>query len=423
MRRHFFRLVRFGGAAFALAALLLAWGIAFPRTIPAVHAGGNCANGCVHWSSGMIYAGQNNGNPEGPVGEHAAVHGEGFTAVAGQQVTFAVAPGDTLNPPSGSSSAQLCQMAPASPIVPLGSGQVDSSGQFDYSFDWPDAASAGLWSFCVYGTGGVPTGNIDDGPFSVLSAVSPSVAISAGSVAAGGTVTITGQNWLPAQDKIFVYVGPCADCDGAPIASGNATSASNGAFSITLPIAANTAPGQYVVSAHNESGVLDLMDKGPKLTVALAPTATPQPTATASPTLAPTAVAGGTSGTAGSSGGNGLLIALLVVAALLLAIIAGLIGFVIARGRNTTPGGPSGGSGPSGGPGGSGPPGSGYPANTPAGQYSRPITPGGYPGGSYQQPGANPYPGQYPPATGQTLFPPADPDAPTEYTPTPPYYP
>lgn len=419
MRRLSFRLARFGGAAFALAALLLAWGIAFPGAIPAVHAGGNCANGCVHWSSGMIYAGQNNGNPEGPVGEHAAVHGEGFTAVAGQQVTFAVAPGDTLNPPSGSTAAQLCQAGTA---VNLGSGQVDGSGQFDFSFDWPAAASSGQWSFCVYGSGGVPTGNIDDGPFSVLSANSPSVAISAGSVAAGSTVTITGQNWLPAQDNIFVYVGPCADCDGAPIASGNATSASNGAFSITLPIAANTAPGQYVVSAHNESGVLDLMDKGPKLTVALAPTATPQPTATASPTLAPTAVAGGASGTAGG-GGNGLLIALLVVAALLLAIIAGLIGFVIARGRQTTPRGPSGGSGPSSGPGGFGPPGSGYPANTPAGQYSRPITPGGYPGGGYQQPGANPYPGQYPPATGQTLYPPADPDAPTEYTPTPPYYP
>ena len=53
-------------------ALGLAWSVA-----PA-HAAGGCGTtqSCIHWSSDMIYAGHNNGYPEGPVGEHAAVTGQ-----------------------------------------------------------------------------------------------------------------------------------------------------------------------------------------------------------------------------------------------------------------------------------------------------------------------------------------------------------
>ena len=412
MRRSSSRLARLAGVAWLLASLILALGAAFARSAPVAHAAGGCGSGCVHWDSSMIYAGQNNGFPEGPVGEHANISGEGFTmsGVLGGSVRLRLVQGDVNNPSGGESSYEFCKLNTTR--VDIGTTQVDLSGTFYYKFDWPSAASSGQWSVCVYNTvDGLPTGNIDDGPFTVMSSHAPSISPSATTVPPGGSITVTGQHWLPAQDKIFVYIAACADCGGVQVAYAFATSASDGSFSVKVPVPGNAPLGKFILSAHNELGALDIGGSGPKMTVGYLPTPTPKPTATTAPTATSAATATGTGSGAngggsnsGAGGDNTLLIVLLVAMALLLVIIAGLIGFVIARGRNNNPRGPSGG-------GGSGVPQGNFPAppspNTPVDPFGRPLTPsGGYPGyppqqqqmsGPYDQTIAGQFNAPYPP--------------------------
>ena len=334
-----------------LAVMLPAIGLTLVRGVPVAHAGGSCSvTPCIHWSSSMIYAGQNNGYPEGPVGEHVAISGEGFTAFAGQNLLFWLAPGDVNNPSGGQTALQYCQSYyNNSAAVSLQSVTTvpASDGTFSVNYDWPSGASSGQWSICAYLANGTPTGNIDDGPFKVLSANPPAVAESATSVAAGGSVKITGTNWLPAQSSIFVYIGPCADCGGTPIASDMATSAADGTFSLTLNIPPGTTLGNYIVSAHNASGVLDVVNNGPHIVVTPPqPTPTAQPTATPKPTATTVGAGGGLgSSSTGTGGGNsGLLIGLAIVVILLLAALAGLVTWLVthrgASGGPVAPGSP-----------------------------------------------------------------------------------
>lgn len=389
----------------ALGAVLLALGLPFAvagvATIPAAQAAGGCLNGCIHWDSSMIYPGQNNGFPEGPVGEHALVHGEGFVAAAGQTLTFQVVRGDVT-----ASDTQFCQLA--NPKVPLsGTATPDSSGKFDFDFVWPAAASSGQWSICAYrASDGTPLFNTDDGPFSVLAAQPPSLALSNASVHPGDTITLTGHNWLPAQGQIFVYIGPCADCGGAPLASTMATSAGDGSFSVTLNIPASAAAGGYIASAHNASSVLDLIDMGPHVVVNLAPTATPKPTATA--TSAPTATAAPNTTSSGSSNGSGggnnaLLVVIGILVVVLLLVIAGLVIFLLSRNRQNPPG-----------PGGPPAPPGAYGSYSATTRPGSPVTPGGYPPSAYPDDAAT-LPGR------QQPWSPEDNDAPTVQSPADPF--
>ncbi len=62
-------------------ALVIISGIALYHP-PLAHAAGPPT---LTWDSTMIYPGQNNGNPWGPPGENALVHGAGFQVDAGKQ--------------------------------------------------------------------------------------------------------------------------------------------------------------------------------------------------------------------------------------------------------------------------------------------------------------------------------------------------
>src|SRR5260370_33433312 len=107
------------------------------RGAPGAQAAGACASAtgaCIQWSGAMIYAGQNNGNPEGPVGEHASVHGTKFTP---GQYTLAVVKGDVNS--SGQRPIEFCKL---SQKVAVG-GTVTAAGDrtCDETFAWPPAAS------------------------------------------------------------------------------------------------------------------------------------------------------------------------------------------------------------------------------------------------------------------------------------------
>lgn len=429
MRKRRFARRALARAVGALWLLLGAASVAGLGSVPVAHAAGSCDNGCIHWDSSMIYAGQNNGYPEGPVGEHALVHGEGFGAETGQALAFKLVKGDVNNPPGG--DPEFCKLEPTK-VSLNGTATPDGSGNFDFGFDWPGGAGSGQWSICAYRAADSSTiFNVDDGPFTVLSSQPPSLSLSKSTVAPGAKLTITGKHWLPGQGNIFVYVGPCADCDGAPVAGTMVSSAADGSFSVTLTIPANTVPNNYIASAHTQTGVLDIGPNGPHVKVAIpAPTATPKPTATATSaptaTAAPSAGAGNTS-TSGGAGGSATVIALGAFAALLLAVIAVLFVTLVRRSKQPPagppgsfggPGGPSGGYGQA--PMGAYPPAQGtYPP--PGGGGAYPTPPGGYPTppGSYPTlPGGQTRPGQYgQPAPWQ----PGDNDAPTIQTPADPY--
>jgi hypothetical protein len=299
----------------------------------------------IHWDSSMIYPGQNNGYPWGPVGERATVHGEKFTGavVLGQPIKLALIKGDVNNPPGGGSPYEFCKLA--GPKIPVGQANVDGVGTFDFNFTWPAAAGSGMYSICAYNTlDGLPAGNIDDGPFSVLSGSAPSVAVSRTTVPLGESITVTGKNWTPPQD-VSVYIAACVDCDGPIVTAGTAHSSglNSGTFSITFTIPGTATPGAYVAGANARGGVLDVGPSGGKhVTIAAAvPTATAEVTATS----AQSTVSVG-SGVGNGNGDNGSVLGglsplILMIAGggllLLLILVIVLVVMLSRRGGNKPP--------------------------------------------------------------------------------------
>lgn len=371
----------------------------------------------IHWDSSMIYPGQNNGYPWGPVGEQASVHGEKFTAsaVLGLPVNLALLPGDVNNPPGGGSSYEFCKLAV--PKIAIGQANVDGSGNFDFNFVWPASAGSGMYSICAYNTvDGLPAGNIDDGPFSVLSSSAPSISVSRTSVPLGETIKVTGKNWTPPQD-VNVYIGTCVDCGGPVVVAGTAHSSglNTGTFSITFTIPGTVTPGNYVAGA-NAHSVLDVGPTGGKhVTITAAvPTPTIEPTATlpqSTATVASGSGAGnGSSGDSSGLGGISTTVLILIGAGLLLLLLLLIVLIVVMlsrRGSKQTPPGTTGGT----------PPGWGVPGSQPGGYpvYDAGTPPGG---ASVQQNWQTLAPGwseQTPPTVSQGVPPgmPLGDDAPT----------
>lgn len=370
--------------------LLALLGAAFYCTSPA-HAG--TVQPVIHWDGAMIYPGQNNGYPEGPVGETAVVHGENFTALAGQTLQLALVAGNINTDPT------LCQSANI--VQSVGNVTPSASGTFDANFSWP--AKAGqvnqAYSICSFQTGtNAVASSLDDGPFTVLSASKPTLSISASSVAPGGSITVSGQNWVPPQ-PLNIDIAGCADCDPGNSTIATTTTSStglnSGTFSISVPISGTAAPGNYVVNVFSQSGPLDafhLPGVGIQHLVvtappAVTPTVSPSPSATTSPTASttPTATTNSTPSTStnnNSSGNNTpLLIGVLIALVVLLIAIAGIIFYMLSqRNKQNVPPSPS----------------TNYPRSGPFQQYNAsggPLTP--FPPSSMSQQGQSNQPPSY----------------------------
>jgi hypothetical protein len=183
------------------------------------------------------------------------------------------------------------------------------------------------------------------------------ITLATNSVAAGNTVTVSGQNWVPPQ-AVSINIAGCAACEPGNTevknVSVNSTGLNSGTFSATITIPVSTKPGNYVVDALTPSGLEAYYMTGVKhLTISAAPSAAPTvtaspsatthpsatpTTASASPTASPTVAGTNSTGTAndssntgGGNAGHGTLIILLVVIALLLFAIAGLVIFLMMR--------------------------------------------------------------------------------------------
>ncbi len=220
----------------------------------------------------------------GPAGTQVNVIGGGFGAsLDGKTISLGVVKGEDIlgvdpNP-------ALCSHAHVNTGVTAVVGAKGTSGSFMASFNWPTGTSVGNWSICAYLAGtNTPAagGNTDNAAFYSSSPYVPKVSVSPTTVEPGGSVTVTGAGWLPAENSIVVYIAPCKGC--TPIARyGNAASASNGGFSVPLTIPANTKLGRYLVWAGSSAIPVSSSSSGPHLMVGSAapiPAATPKPTAT-----------------------------------------------------------------------------------------------------------------------------------------------
>jgi hypothetical protein len=330
--------------------LLAAMTLSISRA-PTAHAGGSAA--IIHWDSSMIYPGQNNGFPWGPVGEIANVHGANFSP--NLNLHLVVTPGDSNH------NASLCQQ----PVVTVQVGMVttDASGGFTQNFSWP--ASAGQvnqgYSICALSASDNSIASSqDDGPFTVLTSSPPVIDLSTTTVTSGGTITVIGHNWVPPQ-PVSINIAGCAACEPGNTevtnVSTNSTGLNDGSFSVSVTIPSHTKPGNYVVDALTQSGLEAYYTTGVKhltiTAVAVAPTPSPAPspsptpspsaTTSASPTAVPSATAtSSTTNTSagsgnGSSGANGnsshgpLIIALVIIALILFAIAGGVIFLLMRR--------------------------------------------------------------------------------------------
>jgi hypothetical protein len=288
----------------------------------------------------MIYAGENNGNPWGPVGENASVEGDNFPA--NQQFRLVLVQGDSNN------DATLCH----SPVATVGTATSNSAGQFYQNYSWPVAAGQvnKAYSICaIKAADGSVASSKDDGPFTVLSSSPPVINISSTSVAAGSTVTVTGHNWVPPQ-AVNINIAGCADCEPGntevTMVTAHSTGLNDGSFSIVVTIPASTKAANYVVDALTQSGMdanyitgvkhLTITAAAPAATPTTAPTSTPTAAATTTPvsTVTPTAVpANNNTGSDNSSdsGNSGLATALVIAIGLLLLAIAAFVVFMLMQ--------------------------------------------------------------------------------------------
>lgn len=284
-------------AWYSCASFLALWAIALTCTVllaQPVSAATATTVPSIAWDSSMLNANQNANLPWGPVGEQATVHGSGFAT--GTRLTLVLVPGDS------NKNASLCSQAGVS-VASVSS--VPSTGLFSTSFLWPAAAGkvGQIYSICAQNTSHAAVSTHDSGPFTLL-ASSPSIHISVSSVATGGSVTITGNHWVPPQ-PVTVVIGNCGNCLGSPsntfITNTVTSSGLNaGVFRVTLQVPNNFQPNTYSVEAYagmNTSTKIALLDANntmsnglPRLKIAL-PTIAPVTPSTASPTPTATAAA------------------------------------------------------------------------------------------------------------------------------------
>ncbi|HEY7349012.1 MAG TPA: hypothetical protein VH599_11935 [Ktedonobacterales bacterium] len=323
-----------------------------------------------------IYAGQNNGFAEGPVGTNVSVQGSGWTAGGGDvTMTLADEGHDTSGQPgsacqNGSPTVSIPNLGPQ----PLGTAGNPSDG-FTAIFEWPAGAGAKGHSYWACGTqGGTTAPGVDK--FTVLSANRPAVKITVSQAFPGSTITVTGQNWLPGGIQVGVIIAPCVACDSQIISGVTVNSNANGSFSAAAQVPPAAPIGSTLfVSAQsidqanpNNSGALSTgTSMSTRFTVVAQPTPTPTPTSTPTPTATPTSTAPGTANGEGNGGNtNGsssdtVLVVLLAALGVVLLIAAVVAVLLFLRSRRPAAGAAGAGGPPYGSP----------PYGPPGGEYGR----------------------------------------------------
>jgi hypothetical protein len=161
-------------------------------------------------------------------------------------------------------------------------------------------------------------------------APSVTVTLSPSTVQAGGTITVTGENWLPAQ-QLTVQIAPSGQSN--ILAQDTPNSDTRGHFSTTLTIPTTATAGTYAVIVVSSDQNLRFYRDNMLTVTALTPTQapSPSPTPTASPSASATATATPTGSNTNGGGDSGLAILTFITGGLgVLFIIIGVIMFAVS---------------------------------------------------------------------------------------------
>lgn len=301
----------------------------------------------ITWDSTMIYPGQNGGNPWGPPGEQAFVHGQNF--IAGQTLNLVLVAGNSNN------TLLVCR-GKAADVAKV---TVASGGTFETNFIWPLALNqAGQqYSICALGpNSGVVSTHDAPGPFTVLTQSPPVISVSTTTVVAGNAITVTGANWAPDQqiDVDVTFLKSPGSVANALVNSGDGL---QGTFSTTVNIPTGTPPGTYSVTAFSVRNSLlstsytktnqnltitaPIATTTPTVTVSPTPTATATPAASPTPTATPVLTSGNTGNNGNSTTPSGtdknLIFILLITLAVVVLAIGGLLLFMLAHRKQNAP--------------------------------------------------------------------------------------
>jgi hypothetical protein len=216
--------------------------------------------------------------------------------------------------------------------------KANGNGNFRINPQWP--ASSGqqgaTYYICAFNAA-TGTATVSTTAFTVAPEVTVESAVP--SANPGDKVTITGKNWLPAQQ---LAVSITSNQGANSIVSGQTVSnPPDGSFSIELTLPQGVQGGSYGVSvvAVNEQSLNTSRDNiititassqaTPTITATPSPTATPTQEATATPAPTPTVVASGGSTSTPGSGIPPLTLLMFTLGALgIILVVVGLIMFV-----------------------------------------------------------------------------------------------
>ncbi|GAC1447692.1 MAG: hypothetical protein PVSMB4_03630 [Ktedonobacterales bacterium] len=247
----------------------------------------------------------------GPAGAHVVLAGNNLP------------PGDTLvvGYSSGNCSGTITTIAGAS-------GTTDASGNVSISFVWPTTTTGNYYVCATDQTTGHRFQS--SSPYKVLSASAPSITISA-PIAASGSVTVTGTNFLPGGGTVEVLYGtgttnPCAT------STGTVTTNADGTFTYKFTAPFESAQTPITITAVQPQGTCGQTNPGPTLQASATGTilAAATPTATTVPSN-PNPNPVGTSPSSPGFPGGGTWIACCIGALLLLLLL--LLLFMVFRRR------------------------------------------------------------------------------------------
>lgn len=248
------------------------------RAAPHVHAGGTGA--IISWDSSMLFPSQNNGNPWGPVGELARVQGQHFAANTAYDLTLV--PGDTTSDPA------VCQSSGLSVVDSVTS---DATGAFAASFLWPSAAGTvgQTYSICgrVLADSSLYSLLDGNGPFTVLANQPASLRLPGHAVAAGESLNVSGENWVPPQ-PVQIVLSTCASCPALVSTMVRSSGLHSGTFTASLPLPADLPAGTYVINATAQA--LDASKNAAPPSLVVNPPAVSSPLLTTTPPPTPTTV-------------------------------------------------------------------------------------------------------------------------------------
>jgi hypothetical protein len=252
---------------------------------------------------------------EGPVGATLTVDGANWLP----NTTVTIWPGINQD---------ACAQTPPSNIT--GTLTVDGSGIASGAYLWPLSVNIVNQSYLLCASDGAVTiipGTQDNQPNSylVLSADPPAISLSSATLNQGDTLTVSGQNWKPAQ-PVTVNICSDADCAMQALPSQRVTSNDDGTFEVQFSISSNVTPGTYYVHAATDDNALmaPLPQGSPVQLMVNAPTPTPSPSPTVKPTLTPAP----TPSRGGGQSNTALLIFVLGTLSVLF-LIAGIISLAV----------------------------------------------------------------------------------------------